>query len=256
MNTYKTILSGLRLVGIALSAFAILATFNIAALADEGHSFQGSAGFTASFYLIGGEYRLYVNASFPFSGSAFHRSCNFSGNFSRLSPTQDTLHIGGPAPISSGMAYTLDRTPVSLPAGLYRLHISPATDCRWKFWVTSTPQNSTGIASVQMVIFGGNSEPTATVSLHDKVRFSADVRTENNRQETWSGVLQIIYNGEVVRSTPLQLASDPPVRGEFSFVDIKWEPADAKYVGKNTAKFVAKIGDREYVSTGEFTLTP
>jgi hypothetical protein len=37
---------------------------------------------------------------------------------------------------------------------------------------------------------------------------------------------------------------------------VRWAPGDAKYVGKNTAKFVIKLGSKEYASTGDFTLSP
>jgi hypothetical protein len=39
------------------------------------------------------------------------------------------------------------------------------------------------------------------------------------------------------------------------FADVQWEQSDAKYLGKNTAKFIVQIGSAAFTSTGDFTLT-
>jgi hypothetical protein len=37
--------------------------------------------------------------------------------------------------------------------------------------------------------------------------------------------------------------------------DVIWQPSDAKYLGRNTVKFIVTIGSAEFTSEGEFTLT-
>jgi hypothetical protein len=242
-----------------VAMFSFLA---IPAMADEGHSYEGEAAFTTSFYLIGGQYHLYVNAQLTLavidahrSASALPQSCTFGGNFSRLLPTQDTMHMG-PAQVSTPIAYKKDQL-LTLPPGLYRLYIAPATDCQWSFTVVSTQQNSAGIATVQMVraTVGGRREMTETASLHDRVLFSADFRTDHNAMETVSGTMQIIHNGQIIRTAPLQFGTDLPARGQLFSAEVQWEPEDAKYLGKNEVKFTVKIGSTEFTSTGEFNLT-
>ena len=44
-------------------------------------------------------------------------------------------------------------------------------------------------------------------------------------------------------------------KANMLYVGVQWEPSDAKYLDKNTAKFIVKIGSPEFTSTGEFTLT-
>lgn len=241
----------------ATSAFfvAMFSIFALPAIADEGHGYDGESEFAASFYLIGGQYNLYANASLSFASVNAHRSCTFGGNFSRLLPTQDTMHMG-PAQVSTPIAYQINRS-ITLPPGLYRLFIAPPTDCRWHFAIVSADQNAAGIAVVQMVraTVGGRREMTETATLHDKVIFSADFRTNHNAMETVSGTMQIIHDRQIVRTMPLQFGTALPVRGLAFFADVQWEPGDAKYLGKNEVKFIVKIGSTEFTSTGEFVLT-
>ncbi len=238
-----------KLTVMAISAVAILSVFTVPARA-EGHFYSSDTGYVAAFYLAGGQYNLYVNASLGFS--ALRRSCVFAGNFSRLSPSQDTMHLG-PAEVSTPIAYRINRD-ITLPAGLYRLYVASNTDCRWKFGIVSTAENSAGITPVQIVKIG-NPQLVASVSLNDQVEFSADFRTEKDAVETVSGTMQILHEGKIVSTFPLQFGDVPSSRGLRFFQYLRWDPDDAKYLGTNTVKFVVKIGPREFTSTGEFTLT-
>ena len=89
-----------RLTAVAISAVVMLSAFRMPARADEGHAYQGGTGFAASFFLIGGQYNLHVNARLTFPAIGLHRSCVFAGNVSRLLPSQDTMHLD-PAMIST-----------------------------------------------------------------------------------------------------------------------------------------------------------
>jgi hypothetical protein len=248
----------LRLFALAVLGIAGLLGFPPAAHADEGHIYTGYLGFGTEFFVIGGQYHLYVNAQRNFGRVATspNRSCTFVGHFSRMAPAADTtidLPIGGPAQITT-FAYTLDRQ-VTLPPGLYRLHL--ATDCLRKFFVVSTAANAAGLAQVQMSITtGGKAQPSDTASLRDRPQFSADFRTDHNANQSVSGTLQIIHDGKVVGALPLQSGVGLPVRSQFVFVDLAWRRGDEKYVGKNIAKFIVKIGPTEFTSSEDFALTP
>jgi hypothetical protein len=53
----------------------------------------------------------------------------------------------------------------------------------------------------------------------------------------------------------LKLGTDDVSKADVLFSDIQWEQSDTKYLGKNTAKFLVKIGSAEFTSVGEFELT-
>lgn len=161
----------------------------------------------------------------------------------------------GPIQVSTPIAYRMNKI-INLPPGYYRLFIAPPTDCRWHFAVVSTAQNTAGVSRVQMVkIAGGRAEVMAAASLQDKVEFSADLRTDHNAAVNASGILQIMHNGQIVKTVSLQIGAGTATRGQIFFADVQWEPADAKYLGSNTAKFVVQIGGQQFISAGEFTLT-
>jgi hypothetical protein len=69
-----------------------------------------------------------------------------------------------------------------------------------------------------------------------------------------SGTVQIINEGKVVQTFPLIVSKDSVSKGNMLYVGVR-ESSDAMYLGKNTAKFVEKIGPSEFTGTGEFTLT-
>lgn len=244
---------------ISVLVVAMLAAFTATSTrAQEGYTHSSSQGFSMSFFLIGGQYELYVNARLPmawtFSRQANHESCIFGGNFQRVWPTHDAMQLGGPVRIST-IPYRINPT-LPLPAGLYSLFVAPLTDCEWTFTVISTNQNSAGIAPVQMqrrTKDGLESSQTASVS--DQVEFYAQFRTEHNAQASVSGTMQIINDGKVVQTFPLIVGKDSVSKANMLSVGVQWEPSDTKYLGKNTAKFIVKIGSSEFTSTGEFTLT-
>jgi hypothetical protein len=89
----------------------------------------------------------------------------------------------------------------------------------------------------------------------DRVEFYAQYRTDHDAQVPVSGVLQIINGSTVVRTFPLRLDKDRISGATVLYVDVQWEQSDAKYLGKNTAKFVVQIGSAAFTSTGDFTLT-
>ena len=69
-------------------------------------------------------------------------------------------------------------------------------------------------------------------------------------------MVQIINGGNIVATYPLNTALDKVSLANALYVNVQWSPGDARYVGKNTAKFVIKLGAKEYSSAGDFTLTP
>ena len=119
----------------------------------------------------------------------------------------------GPTQIAT-LGYTLDRQ-LTLPPGLYRFHVTA------------------GVAQVQMLITtGGKAQLFTTASLSDRLHFSADFRTHHNANGPVSGTLQIIHDGKVVGTLPLQFGVGLPIRGQVVFAELKWEQAD-KFLGPN-----------------------
>jgi hypothetical protein len=70
-----------------------------------------------------------------------------------------------------------------------------------------------------------------------------------------SGVLQIIHDEKIVRTFPLKVGRDVASGANAFYLDIQWEQGDSQYLGKNTVKFIVKIGSSELTSVGEFELT-
>jgi hypothetical protein len=100
----------------------------------------------------------------------------------------------------------------------------------------------------------GNAEPSPTASVKDRVEFSAQYRTDHDAQLPVTGIVQIINDGKVVQTLPLQLDKIRVSGATVLYVDVQWEQSDAKHLGKNTVKFVVQIGSATFTSTGEFTL--
>ena len=245
----------LKFVRLLLVVVATVAAPPPAAQAGEGYKYEGSSGFGASFYLIGGQYQLYINArqSAAYALSSTQHSCVFAGNLQRLWPTHDATQFGGPVPISN-VQYKINTT-LALPAGLYRVDVAPLTDCNWTFVVISTSQNSAGVAPVQMLRrTKGGLAFSPTASVNDQVQFYAQVRTDHDARVPVSGTLQIVHDDKLVQTFPLKLGTDDVSKADVLFADIQWEQSDTEYLGKNTAKFIVKIGESDFTSTGEFTL--
>ncbi len=55
---------------------------------------------------------------------------------------------------------------------------------------------------------------------------------------------------------PLQVGHDKESLANVFYLDVQFEPSDQKYFGSNTARFLVKIGEAAFASTGTFTLTP
>jgi hypothetical protein len=221
--------------------------------AGEGYFYQGFTAFSASFYLVGGQYTIYVNARLP--TSAFNTNaqlCVFGGVFERISPNPDSMTLGPAAAITTAVQYTIKPT-VTLPAGHYQLKITTLTTCSWNFDIISTGQNTTGISQLQMLKKTPSGlATTTTASISDAVEFYVSYRSRNSQPRV-SGALQIINGGQVVQSFPVRDAYLG--RCNVFIVELSWEPNDARYLGKNLAKMVVKIGEEEFTSTEEFTLT-
>jgi hypothetical protein len=237
----------------AIAVVAILmALAAIPAHAGEGYFYQGFNGFSSSFYLVGGQYTIYVNAKLP--TSAFNtkaQPCIFGGVFERVSPKPDSMTLGPGAAITTGVQYTIKPT-VTLPAGLYQVKITTLTTCSWNFDIISTGQSTTGISQLQML----KKTPVGlamatTASLSDTVQFYVSYRSKNSQPKV-SGTLQIINGGQVVQSLPVRDAYLG--RCNVFLVELQWEPRDSKYLGKNFAKMTVKIGEEEFTTTAEFTL--
>lgn len=239
---------------IAIAVIAMLmALAAMPAHAGEGYFYQGYQGFSASFYLVGGQYTIYVNARLP--TSAFNTNaqpCVFGGVFERVTPNPDSMTLGPGAAITTGVQYAIKPT-VTLPAGLYQVKITTLTTCSWNFNIISTGQTTTGISQVQMLRKTPSGLAMATTaSLSDAVQFYVSYRSKNSQPKV-SGTLQIINGGQVVQSFPVRDAYLG--RCNVFIVELYWEPTDAKYLGRNIAKMIVKIGEEEFTSTGEFTLT-
>jgi hypothetical protein len=233
----------------------LVALLPLAAHASEGYFYQGLSGFSASFYLIGGQYQLYVNARLPTSPfNTNPRPCTFGSVFGRVSPDPEATTLGPGAAITTGVQYAIKPT-LTLPAGLYQVKIVTLTTCSWNFDLISTTPNKAGLAPPQMRRETGHSmEMADTVSMGDTVEFFAPFRSINSQQTNVTGTLEIINGGQVIESLPLR--GDGVVgRCNVFYVDLRWEPRDAKYLGKNIAKMSVKIGQEEFTTSAEFTLT-
>ena len=225
--------------------------------AGESFGYHGTTGFSTSFYLIGGSYQLYVYAKRPVTYSAAAKECLFNGVFEGVAPTHDALKFGQSMPISTIVPYKLGPTPIKLSAGLYHLMVASLTDCDWHFIVESTQENPAGLAPVMMLKrdpTSGRFMPTASAVLGDTVLFYAAYRTDHGATATVSGTLQLIYNGQVVRSFPVVTGPESVSGATTARLDLWFY--DPKYLGRNTVKLIVKIGSSEFTSTGDITVTP
>ncbi len=249
----------LKLNAMAILVTAVLWVFPTPARAGEAYIYQGESEFSASFYLIGGQYALYLNAKRPIRSfnAPEARGCIFGGNLERVWPSEETMSLGAGITISTIVPHKIGPTSLTMPAGLYRLHIAPLTTCDWKFVINSTNQNTASVAPVRMLRFDKAGRPTfsETAAVKDKVQFNAQYRTDHDAQAPASGVVQIINGGKIVLTLPLQAGPDFDGAATAFYVDVQWDQNSLKYLGKNSAKFVVKIGASEFTGTGEFTLT-
>jgi hypothetical protein len=252
----------------------ILAVAAAPTYAAESHFYAATHGLSASFYVIGGRYDIYVYAKRPIAGpyAPESRSCIFGGNLQRVWPTHDVMSLGSGVTISTIVPHKIGPGTITVPAGLYALYISALTTCDWKFALNSTSEDPAGITPVTMFrappvskeiarigLLGDQIrfnalDPATSASLNEPVRFYAQFRTDHDKREMVSGTMQIIHDGKIVSTIPLRFATDDQSATVF-IADVVWEPSDAKYLGKNTVKFIVTIGSAEFRSDGEFTLT-
>jgi hypothetical protein len=250
----------------AILVIAVLSICVTAARSEEGYFYAGTGARSASFYLIGGQYSLYVNAKRPIKGYYAPESerCIFGGNLQRVWPTHQVMLLGSGVTLTTIVPHKIGPVPITLPAGLYALYVAPLTDCDWHFSLVSTSQNTAGLAPVEMLrrdkgLDSSNSkgglESSSTASVRDRVQFYAQYRTDHDSNVPASGELQIIHDGEIVETFPLKIGHDVASGASTFFMDIQWEPSDNQNLGKNTVKFIVKIGSAELTSVGEFELT-
>jgi len=244
------------------------------AFAAESHFYTATHGLSASFYVIGGRYDIYVYAKRPVVSpyAPESRSCIFGGNLQRVWPTHDAMSLGSGITISTIVPHKIGPGTITFPAGLYAIYISSLTTRDWKFALNSTSADPAGITPVTMFkappvskdiartgLLGDQIrfnalDPAASASLNQPVRFYAQFRTDHDKREMVSGTMQIIHDGKIVSTAPLKSVTDEQSATVF-IADVMWESSDAKYLGKNTVKFIVTIGSSEFTSDGEFTLT-
>lgn len=237
----------------------MLAVASVPASAGEAVLYQGESGFNKSFPLKGGVYSLYVHASFSRTYRTHSPdSCVFSSNLQRVSPTRDSVQLGGAAPITATGPYSLGPVPVTLPAGTYVYYVASQVDCLWHFSLEPAGRQTTGIGTLQTftVADGGALHPAAAFSIGEKIQFSVPFGVGTDASTAPTGELQLIHGGQVVERHPLQAVMDEATKSPVLAITLQFEPSDAKYAGKNTAKVVVKIGAKQFTSSKEFTLTP
>ena len=250
----------------AILVIAILSMWTTAARAGESYFYSGTGARSASFYLIGGQYTLYMYAKRPIKGYYTPESerCIFGGNLQRVWPTHEVMSLGSGVTLTTIVPHKIGPAPITLPAGLYSLYIAPLTDCDWHFSLESTSQNTAGLAPVEMLrtdkgLDSSNSkgglESFSTASVKDQVQFYAQYRTDHDANVPVSGDLQIIHDGKIVQTFPLKIGHDVASGASTLFLDIHWDQSDSQYLGKNTAKFNVRIGSAELTSVGEFELS-
>jgi hypothetical protein len=242
-----------------LTAVLFLLVITSPAQAGESHHFAATHGLRASFYVIGGQYTIYIYAKRPVLGSYApeSRECIFGGNFQRIWPTHDDVSLGSGIVITTIVPHKIGPKPITLTAGLYALYIPALTTCDWKFSLVSTNENLAGVAPVTMLkrTSANNSmDPAASASITEPVRFYAQFRTDHDKTANVSGEAQFVHDRKIVSSLPLSSGMDEN-GASFVAVDVTWKPETAQYLGASTVKFVVRIGGAEYTATGEFTLT-
>jgi len=92
-----------KLIPVATLMVLMLSVIATPARAGESYFYQGTTGFSGSFFLLGGEYSLYVYAKRPIKGpyAPESKSCLFGGNFERVSPSHDAMSLGSGITIST-----------------------------------------------------------------------------------------------------------------------------------------------------------
>jgi hypothetical protein len=183
---------------------------------------------SASFYVIGGRYDIYVYAKRPIAGpyAPESRSCIFGGNLQRVWPTHDAMSLGSGITISTIVPHKIGPGTITVPASLYTIYIAPLTTCDWKFALNSTSEDPAGITPVTMFkaapvnremarigILGDQIrfnalDPATSAPLNEPVRFYAQFRTDHDKREMVSETMQIIHDAKIVSTMPLKFVTD------------------------------------------------
>src|SRR5580693_5244644 len=100
--------------GMVMLAVGMLAVPTAAPIyATESHFYAATHGLSASFYLIGGQYDIYVYAKRPVVGlyAPESRSCIFGGTFQRVWPSHDAMSLGSGIVISTIVPHKIGPRP-------------------------------------------------------------------------------------------------------------------------------------------------
>ncbi len=214
-------------------------------------------GFSTTFGLIGGNYQIYVDAHL---GPNFMQrpTCIFGGVFEQVYPKHDAQQLGPGVPINVAAPYHIGPKGIGLDAGIYHLLIAAPTSCRWRFTVVSDNTNPAGLGPVLTYLATEKGlTPADTVTMKDKIHFQAQYRTDHDAKVPASGEMQVYHDGKLIDSFPLHIDVDPNTTATRCYVTLYWRPPlDQAYLGKDTAKFVVKIGSQTFTSSADFTLKP
>lgn len=234
-----------------------LLSCSVSIFGGEAYTWQGQTGYSTSFPLIGGHYQIYVNAHFVPGFASNRNNCVFGGNFQQVWPKHDQSELGPGVPITGAIHYNLGPKAVDLDEGGYALYIASATNCHWRFTLVSDQNNPAGLAAVQTFrVTHDGLVPADTTSINDKIHFLAQYRTDHDAKAPVSGEMQIWQGSKLIDHFALGCDADPETTATRCHVTITWEPAkDQRYLGKDTAKFLVKIGDRQFTRSVDFTLT-
>ena len=237
-----------------LLAALLLSCMPCAADAREDYMYGTTGGYRTTFAIAGGSYEMYIDARNPAGITQVRGTCAFGGTFQRIDGPGQAVSFGNGVRVGP-LHYQLDRK-YTLPAGYYALDVVPSSDCLWKFILESTPGNPAALAPLQMFSVTPNGNvPTTTTAMGQKVEFHAQYRTNNDAAAPVSGTGQLLHNGAVVESFPLQVTTDPDTKAPMVGVGYTFDGDSAKYIGKDTARFIVTIGGKRFTTSTDFTVT-
>lgn len=125
---------------LALAWCIALAASPVRAADGDLYTWSSDGGFSRTFTLHGGQYKIYVNAHQRPVLTTQRTGCQFGGAFQQVTPKHESVHLGPGIPISTGIGYTIGPKLVNLDAGTYELFITTLTTCRWTFTIFSDPE--------------------------------------------------------------------------------------------------------------------
>ncbi len=105
----------------------------VPALATELYSYQGQGGIMGQlgFYLIGGEYQIYVRAQLPIGviRSPGRRAYIFSAVMEW--PNASTVVLGQGTTITGFVPFKLQTILPKMSSGIYHFAVTPGSNCDW-----------------------------------------------------------------------------------------------------------------------------